>query len=115
KCESCSLSAATIHGSPPTARSSRSLTAHCRGARIFTSWLVNSLGRHCLRQTRSVCAREQSDEAIHASACGTMDCFASLAMTVIPSHHHAQPLRRARDAGVEAPCPAVLERKTSVV
>jgi hypothetical protein len=28
--------------------------------------------RHC---------EEQSDEAIHSSACGAMDCFASLAMT----------------------------------
>src|SRR5437867_12456513 len=37
--------------------------------------------RHCLRQTRSVCARERSDEAIHASTCGAMDCFAALAMT----------------------------------
>ena len=36
--------------------------------------------RHCLRQTRSACARERSDEAIH-SFCGEMDCFASLAMT----------------------------------
>src|SRR4029079_11708566 len=37
--------------------------------------------RHCLRQTRSVCARERSDEAIHLSPCGGMDCFAALAMT----------------------------------
>jgi len=28
-----------------------------------------------------VIARSESDEAIHFSACGTMDCFASLAMT----------------------------------
>src|SRR3954471_6838752 len=39
--------------------------------------------RHCLRQTRSVCAREQSDEAIQNPG-GTLDCFASLAMTVSP-------------------------------
>ena len=31
-----------------------------------------SKDRHC---------EERSDEAIHASACGAMDCFASLAMT----------------------------------
>jgi len=30
--------------------------------------------RHC---------EERSDEAIHLSACGGMDCFASLAMTAI--------------------------------
>ncbi len=39
----------------------------CRGnadARLFP--------RHC---------EERSDEAIHISACGAMDCFASLAMT----------------------------------
>ena len=36
-----------------------------------------SQSRHCLRQTQSVCAREQSDEAIHASTSGDMDCFAS--------------------------------------
>jgi len=29
----------------------------------------------------TVIARSASDEAIHASACGTMDCFAALAMT----------------------------------
>jgi uncharacterized protein involved in response to NO len=28
-----------------------------------------------------VIARSESDEAIHLSACGAMDCFASLAMT----------------------------------
>jgi hypothetical protein len=28
-----------------------------------------------------VIARSDSDEAIHFSACGAMDCFASLAMT----------------------------------
>ena len=38
--------------------------------------------RHCLRQTRSVCARERSDDAIHPSAWDSVDCFASLAMTV---------------------------------
>src|SRR6202035_5436791 len=31
-------------------------------------------GRHC---------EEQSDEAIHLSTCGAMDCFASLAMTIV--------------------------------
>jgi len=36
--------------------------------------------RHCLRQTRSVCARERSDEAIHLSPCRSMDCFAARAM-----------------------------------
>src|SRR6267378_4271261 len=40
-----------------------------------------ALLRHCLRQTRSVCARERSDEAIHLSFRGRMDCFAALAMT----------------------------------
>jgi hypothetical protein len=30
--------------------------------------------RHC---------EEQSDEAIHSSFCGAMDCFASLAMTAV--------------------------------
>src|SRR6185437_16260848 len=34
--------------------------------------IVSPLRRHC---------EERSDEAIHISACGTMDCFASLAMT----------------------------------
>jgi hypothetical protein len=29
----------------------------------------------------AVIARSASDEAIHPSACGTMDCFAALAMT----------------------------------
>src|SRR3954471_18576794 len=38
------------------------------------------LHRYCLRQTRSACARERSDEAIHL-VCRAMDCFASLAMT----------------------------------
>jgi hypothetical protein len=38
--------------------------------------------RHCLQQTRSVCAREQSDEAIHP-VCRAMDCFAALAMTAL--------------------------------
>ncbi len=33
----------------------------------------NALRRHC---------EERSDEAIHASACRAMDCFASLAMTL---------------------------------
>src|SRR5947199_9211197 len=35
-------------------------------------------------------------------------------MTAGPLHHHAQPLRRARDAGVEPSRPAVLERKAFV-
>ncbi|MEH2506939.1 hypothetical protein V1290_005750 [Bradyrhizobium sp. AZCC 1578] len=34
--------------------------------------LRNSHSRHC---------EERSDEAIHISACGAMDCFAALAMT----------------------------------
>jgi hypothetical protein len=40
-------------------------------------------GRHCMRQTRSVCARERSDEAIQLSLSShnKLDCFASLAMT----------------------------------
>jgi hypothetical protein len=42
---------------------------------------ATALLRHCLRQTRSVCARERSDEAIHLSLRGEMDCFAALAMT----------------------------------
>jgi hypothetical protein len=42
--------------------------------------------RHCLRQTRGVCARERSDEAIHLSACRAMDCFAALAMTGLGDH-----------------------------
>jgi hypothetical protein len=36
--ENCSTSSATTSGRPPIARSSRSPTARCRGARIFTSW-----------------------------------------------------------------------------
>ena len=41
-----------------------------------------TINRHCLRQTRSVCARERSDEAIHSHRLlGEMDCFAALAMT----------------------------------
>src|SRR5438128_2210282 len=44
-------------------------------------WRGSKGCRHCLRQTRSVCARERSDEAIHGFASGKMDCFASLAMT----------------------------------
>src|SRR3954454_800885 len=35
-------------------------------------------------------------------------------MTAGPLHHHAQPLRCARDAGVEPSRPAVLERKALV-
>jgi hypothetical protein len=31
---------------------------------------------------KSVIARSDSDEAIHAATSGAMDCFASLAMTV---------------------------------
>ena len=41
--------------------------------REVDSRLVSAV-RHC---------EERSDEAIHASACGAMDCFASLAMTLI--------------------------------
>src|SRR5205823_10216884 len=37
RCASCSTSSATTSGRPPIARSSRSPTARCRGARIFTS------------------------------------------------------------------------------
>jgi hypothetical protein len=44
--------------------------------------IANLPPRHCLRQTRSVCAREQSDEAIHLSPRGKVDCFAALAMTI---------------------------------
>jgi hypothetical protein len=36
--------------------------------------LVQIQPRHC---------EERSDEAIHISACGAMDCFASLAMTIL--------------------------------
>jgi hypothetical protein len=63
--------------------------------------------RHCERS-----------EAIHScSLCCRMDCFASLAMTRRVRrllHHHAQPLRRPRNAGVEPTGPAVLKRKTLV-
>jgi hypothetical protein len=38
RCENCLTSSATTSGRPPIARSSRSPTARCRGARIFTSW-----------------------------------------------------------------------------
>ena len=40
--------------------------------------------RHCLRQTRSVCTRERSDDAIHSFFSGEIDCFASLVMTREP-------------------------------
>ena len=56
------------------ARSALSSGGWCMGERPETR-------RYCLQQTRSVCARERSDEAIHLSTCGAMDCFASLAMT----------------------------------
>src|SRR5439155_21137373 len=46
-------------------------------------WRGSKGCRHCLRQTRSVCARERSDEAIHGFASGKMDGFASLAMANI--------------------------------
>jgi hypothetical protein len=50
--------------------------------------------RHCLRQTRSVCARERQRRPVRRSSksvggsnphfpCCTMDCFASLAMTAL--------------------------------
>src|SRR4051794_20177889 len=40
--------------------------------------------RHCLQQTRSVCARERSDEAIQPFLVQQeLDCFASLAMTAV--------------------------------
>ena len=53
-------------------------TPPSRGMTI--AWL-SIFHRHCLRQTRSVCARERSDKAIHLSACRAVDCFAALAMT----------------------------------
>src|SRR5437899_4994206 len=62
--------------------------------------------RHCLRQTRSVCARERSDEAIHPSASGKMDCFASLAMTSVdtmpPSSRWSSPGSTGRPSIPEA-------------
>src|SRR6266702_2333224 len=47
-----------------------------------------------------VIARSASDEAIHFSACGEMDCFASLAMTA-PRHSGA--MRQHRTRNLEIP------------
>ena len=54
--------------------------------------------RHCLRQTRSVCARVRSDEAIHLSPGGGMDCSLLLAMTGRELRHC-----RACERGVSQP------------
>jgi hypothetical protein len=69
--------------STPEAAAVRSATS---GDRAGSGRMVR---RHCLQQTRSVCARERSDEAIHSffpRRHGLL-CFASLAMTVSCSLH----------------------------
>jgi hypothetical protein len=45
---------------------------------------LGAIGRHC---------EERSDEAIQLSACGDMDCFAALAMTVPKSHGSIKSLK----------------------
>jgi hypothetical protein len=47
-------------------------TMHHSGMNVPRECGVTSFDRHC---------EERSDEAIHASASGELDCFASLAMT----------------------------------
>jgi hypothetical protein len=55
---------------------------------------------------RTVIARSESDEAIHISACRTMDCFASLAMTMWKLE-----LRQNNPTGKSAKtCPAPLRK-----
>src|ERR1700694_386062 len=90
--------------------------------RIRSRWVTAP--RHC---------EERSDEAIQSLAPHRlwMDCFAepviarAFARPVARNdvedsllrmmlHHHAQPFRRARDAGVEPSRAAVLERKALV-
>jgi hypothetical protein len=50
-----------------------------------------------MRNSFPVIARSASDEAIHFSVCGAMDCFAALAMTeeistsVIPGRAQSEP------------------------
>src|ERR1041385_5038711 len=48
--------------------------------------------------------------AHHAAKCYALRCVRGTQA----SHHHTEPLRRPRDAGVEPPCPAVLKRKAFV-
>jgi hypothetical protein len=63
-----------------------------------------SLPRHCLRQTRSVCAKKRSDEAIHVCACGAVDgllrggchhCASAIAL--VAGAHSGEPLARNDD------------------
>jgi hypothetical protein len=55
---------------------------------IFVGRGFAQLGRIAPREGAGVCvlavvARSECDEAIHSFFCGYMDCFASLAMTVV--------------------------------
>ena len=72
-----------------TARSCRSTAASSSPASstrmpafVTATWSTSAARRGLeVGDTASVIARSVSDEAIHASASGEMDCFASLAMT----------------------------------
>jgi len=67
RCKASTPDAAVIDGSDPPAVAAYAIT-HSRNATKQCSRYL----RHC---------EERSDEAIHLSQCGAMDCFAPLAMT----------------------------------
>ena len=83
------------HGTSPSFRDrfARRATTHCRhrprkrATQYSETSVIKPQGRGVLGRLRAagmrmaVIARSTSDEAIHTSACGGMDCFASLAMT----------------------------------
>jgi hypothetical protein len=60
--------------------------------RFATAMMLKTVFGSCAEISPRHC-EERSDEAIHLSPCGEMDCFASLAMTwrgVVPNFRHAR-------------------------
>ena len=71
---------------------------HLAAPSVWTSDVVSYPNNPCKRldaNSFSVIARSECDEAIHLSACGDVDCFASLAMTtpIVPAARNARVLQ----------------------
>jgi hypothetical protein len=60
----------------------KSTSPRRRQAAALAAGVMRASPRHC---------EERRDEAIHTCVCETLDCFASLAMTVEISHDEAMP------------------------
>src|SRR5262249_42644360 len=77
--------------------------------------MMHSSGALCRENADARHCEERSDEAIHAAACGKMDCFASLAMTRWPFENRTERTFSCPDAAQRALRGALLIRGPQVV